>query len=112
MKHRIALLSLVVSLVSVPMHAYKTAAWIPAWDASALSSTQMNAGKLDESNPVWYSLSSTGAIVANWNAENPTWVAAMTGTRIIPTIQNVVNGSYDGTLAASLISTAASREAH
>jgi spore germination protein YaaH len=101
-----------LSLLSANAFAYRTAAWIPPWDAAALTSIQLHAGDLDESNPVWYSLSSSGAIVTNWNAENPTWLAAMTGTRVLPTIQNTVNGSFDGTLAETLLSTASSREAH
>src|SRR5438067_7951800 len=101
-----------LSLLAVPAFAYRAAAWIPPWDASALTSIQLHAGDLDESNPVWYSLSSSGAIVTNWNAENPTWLAAMTGTRILPTIQNTVNGTFDGAVAETLLSTAASREAH
>jgi len=103
---------LLLLLSSANAFAYRTAAWIPPWDASALTSIQLHAGDLDESNPVWYSLSSSGAIVTNWNAENPTWLAAMTGTRVLPTIQNAVNGSFDGTVAATLLSTASSRDAH
>jgi spore germination protein YaaH len=103
---------LILLLVAANAFAYRTAAWIPPWDAAALTSIQLHAGDLDESNPVWYSLSSGGAIVTNWNAENPTWLAAMTGTRVLPTIQNTVNRSFDGTVAETLLSTAASREAH
>jgi spore germination protein YaaH len=106
------ILLLTLLLSSANAFAYRTAAWIPPWDAAALTSIQLHAGDLDESNPVWYSLSPGGAIVANWNAENPTWLAAMTGTRILPTIQNTVNGSFDGSVAASLLSTPTSREAH
>jgi spore germination protein YaaH len=92
--------------------AYRIAAWIPPWDASSLTSIQQHAGSLDESNPIWYSMSSTGSIVVNWNGENPTWVAAMSGTQIIPTIQNVVSGSFNGSVAATVLSTATGRENH
>jgi len=112
MRLRSAVVVLLFVLSAAPAFAYRTAAWIPPWDSAALTSIQLHAGDLDESNPVWYSLSASGAIVTNWNAENPTWLAAMTGTRVLPTIQNVVNGSFDGTVAATLLSTAASREAH
>jgi spore germination protein YaaH len=36
----------------------------------------------------------------------------MTGSQLIPTIQNVVNHSFDGDAAASVLGTAQSREAH
>lgn len=109
---RVRLAVVLFFLISANAFAYRTAAWIPPWDSSALTSIQLHAGDLDESNPVWYSLSSSGAIVTNWNAENPTWLAAMTGTRILPTLQNTVNGAFDGTAVATLLSTASSRDAH
>lgn len=113
MNLRSAVTTFLLLLASTPLAAYyRTAAWIPPWDSAALTSIQQHAGKLDESNPVWYSLSSNGSIVTNWNAENPTWLAAMTGTRVIPTIQNLVNGSFNGTVVENLVSTAASRESH
>jgi spore germination protein YaaH len=91
--------------------AYKQSAWIPPWNAEALKSIQLNAGALSESNPVWYSWNANGTILKNWNAENPTWRAAMTGTLLLPTIQNVVNDSFDGAAAATVLATPASREA-
>lgn len=112
MRLRSAVVVIFIVLSAPALFAYRTAAWIPPWDNASLTSIQLHAGSLDESNPVWYSMTSTGAIVANWNAENPTWIAAMTGTRIIPTIQNVVNGSFDAAVAESLLATASSREAH
>jgi len=90
---------------------YKETAWIPPWNADALTSIQLNAGALTESNPVWYSWNADGTILKNWNAENATWRAAMTGTLLIPTIQNLVNDSFDGTAAATVLATSASREA-
>jgi len=32
--------------------AYRITAWIPPWDQNALTSIQMNAGAVSESNPV------------------------------------------------------------
>jgi len=112
MTFRSLFLVFAAALIATNSHAYRIAAWIPPWDQAALTSVQLHAGSLDESNPVWYSMSSSGAIVVNWNGENPTWIAAMTGTQIIPTIQNVVNGSYDAAVVAGLLATASSREAH
>ncbi len=94
------------------MYAYTFSAWVPAWDTNALTSMQLHAGSLDESNPGWYSLDGNGAIAKNWNAENPQLRAAMTGTRLLPTIKNYVNGSFNAAVVLSLIATADAREAH
>lgn len=90
--------------------AYRVSAWIPPWDQSALTSIQLH--KVDESNPVWYSRNADGTIAKNWNAENNTWRAAMTGSALVPTIQNVVNKSFDATAVQAMLATAPSREAH
>jgi spore germination protein len=92
--------------------AYRISAWIPPWDSNALTSIQANGGAITESNPVWYSLNADGSIAKNWNAENSAWRAAMTGSQIIPTLQNLVNRQFDGATTASLLSTAQSRESH
>jgi spore germination protein YaaH len=93
-------------------YAYRISAWVPTWDPNALTSMQLHAGSLDESNPGWYSLDATGAIVKNWNAENPDLRAALTGTRLIPTIKNYVNGSFNASVVTNMIATADSRERH
>jgi len=92
--------------------AYRNSAWIPPWNTSARTSLQSNLGALDEANPVWYSWNADGTMAKGWNAENSTWRAAMTGALLIPTVQNVVNRSFDGALAATVLGTAQSREAH
>lgn len=73
---------------------------------------QQHAGSIDESNPVWYNLASDGSIVRNWNAESATWRAAMSGTELLPTIQNFVDGRFNGSLVASIVDNPVSREAH
>jgi spore germination protein len=92
--------------------AYRVAVWIPPWDENALTSVQRNAGAISESNPVWYSWNADGSIARNWNAENPSLRAAMTGTQLMPTIQNFVAGSFNGTVVQNVLSSAAAREAH
>ena len=87
-------------------------AWIPPWDGNALTSIQMNAGALQESNPVWYSWNADGTIAKNWNAENDAWRAAMTGTRLMPTIQNVIAGSFSAIAVQTMLATADARDAH
>src|SRR5436190_15371261 len=94
-------------LVAAQSSAARIAAWIPPWDGNALTSIQLNANAVNESNPVWYSWNADGTIAKNWNAE--TWRAAMTGTQVIPTIQNVVNKSFDANAVATMLATPASR---
>jgi spore germination protein YaaH len=98
--------------IATQAFAYRITAWIPPWDQGALTSIQMNAGAVDEANPVWYSWNADGTIAKNWNAENNTWRAAMTGATLIPTIQNVVNKSFSATAVETMLATPASREAH
>lgn len=92
--------------------AYQNSVWIPPWISSALTSVQENGSAIDESNPVWYAWNADGTIAKNWNAENATWRAAMTGSRIVPTVQNVINKAFNGTLAASVLADPARRDAH
>lgn len=113
MKIRVAVLAIVLSAVAAAdSFAYKIAVWIPPWNSKALTSIQNNASAIQESNPVWYSLNADGSIAKNWNAENATWRAAMSGTELIPTIQNVVGGKFDASVVVNLISTADGRERH
>jgi len=90
----------------------RIAAWIPPWDNAALASMQQNASAISEANPVWYSWNADTTIAKNWNAENEAWRAAMSAAQMLPTIQNVVKGSYDGNAVAAMLATAATREAH
>jgi spore germination protein len=92
--------------------AYRVAVWIPTWDDNALTTVQRNAGAISESNPVWYSWNADGSIARNWNAENPALRAAMTGTQLMPSIQNFVAGSFNGTVVKNVLATASSRDAH
>jgi spore germination protein YaaH len=103
---------LFLAMSAVPAMAARISVWVAPWDANSLTSLQLHAGAMSESNPVWYSMDPSGGIVLNWNGENPTWRAAMTGTEIVPTIQNVVNGSYNADVVLSLIATTTSRDAH
>jgi spore germination protein YaaH len=108
---RFAILVLLAG-VAGPASAYKLSAWIPTWDPAALETMQRNAGSLDESNPSWYTLTAQGEIAKNWNAEAPELRAALTGTRLVPTIKNYVDGSFNADVMTALLSTAASRERH
>lgn len=99
-------------LVATQAFAYRISVWIPPWNQDALTSIQMNASAVSESNPVWYGWNADGTIAKNWNAENATWRAAMTGSTLMPTIQNVVSGSFSATAVATMLATPDAREAH
>jgi spore germination protein len=114
MRSRIAfVLATLALLTALPSFAsYRTSVWIPTWDANALPSIQLNAGKLDESNPCWYQIAADGTFTKEWNAENPSLRAAMTGTQILPTIQNYLNGGFDDSVVIKIASNPALRETH
>jgi spore germination protein len=92
--------------------AYRVSVWVPPWISGALTTIQTNGGAIDESNPVWYSWNADTSIAKNWNAENSTWRAAMTGSSLVPTIQNVVDKSFTASGAVTMLSTVESREQH
>lgn len=113
MRTRLAVFATLFTLfASSTFAAYRNSAWIPPWREEALTSLQKNIGAIQESNPVWYLWNADGSIAKAWNAENPTWRAAMTGSEILPTIQNIVGGSFNGTAAATVLGSATSRDAH
>ncbi len=110
---RAAVVVFAVALSASPAFAYRIAAWIPGWDPNALTSTQTHAGLLSESNPTWYNFNSDGSLAKNTPvAEDPTWRAAMTGTALIPSIQNTTSSGFNATVALNVLSTAATRQTH
>jgi spore germination protein YaaH len=109
---RVATIAAVVLTLAVQSFgAYRISVWAPPWNSNALTSVQKNGGSITESNPVWYLWNADASIAKGWNAENPTWRASMSGD-VVPTIQNVVNGSFNGDAAAAMLANAASRETH
>jgi spore germination protein len=112
MRFRAGFAAVLLIGLAVPSYAYRMSVWIPPWDRNALTSTQANAGRLDESNPVWYTITADGSVAKLDNAENSSLRAAMTGTDIIPTIQNYINGAWAGQAVADIIATAEGRERH
>src|SRR6185295_9802563 len=99
-------------ITATPSFAYRIAAWIPGWDPNALTSTQVHAGSMSESNPTWYNFNSDGSLAKKTAAEDPTWRAAMTGTALMPTIQNTTSSGWNQTVALNVLSTATNRETH
>ncbi|GAC1428805.1 MAG: hypothetical protein NVSMB68_00880 [Thermoanaerobaculia bacterium] len=113
MRPRRVLLTLAVFVLAPPVFGgYRIASWIPGWDPNALTSTQMHAGSMSESNPTWYRLNSDGTLAKNDLAEDPTWRAAMTGTALLPTVQNTTTTGFNQAVALSVLDTAAHRETH
>src|SRR6266508_4623186 len=109
---RVAIFAFAVVVTASPVLAYRIAAWIPGWDPNALTSTQTHAGLMSESNPTWYQLNSDGSLAKKTAAEDPTWRAAMTGTELMPTLQNTTASGWNQSAALNVLSTAANRENH
>jgi len=112
MRFRAASFSILLFSFAIPSHAYRMSAWVPSWDTRALASMQMNAGKLDEANPVWYEIKADGTFTKVFNAESPDMRAALSGVELVPTIQNYVNSTFDGNLVATVIASPTLREQH
>src|SRR5258707_15710374 len=93
---RIAAIAALLFSFAVSTFAYQESAWITPWNADALKSLQSNLGTLNETNPVWYSWNADGTPLKNWNAENASWRSSMTGTLLVPTVQNIINGGFHG----------------
>jgi spore germination protein len=106
-----AVAAVLATLATQSFAAYKVSVWIPPWSTAALTSIQANGGAITESNPVWYAWNADYSIAKQWNAENPTWRSSMGGL-LIPTVQNLVNDSFDGNAAAAMLANATTREAH
>ena len=98
--------------LALPGYAYRTSAWVPSWDGSAVTTMERHAGSLTETNPGWYSAAADGSITKNWGAEDPRMRAALSGTQLLPTIKNYVNGRFDGPMIATLVSSPDLREKH
>ncbi|HXI12306.1 MAG TPA: glycosyl hydrolase family 18 protein [Thermoanaerobaculia bacterium] len=112
MRFRVFAFAAAFMAMSVSASAYRTSVWIAPWEQSSLTSVQINGAHISESNPVWYSMNADGSIAKNGNAENPTWRAAMVGSELIPTIQNVVASRFNGSTVVNLLSSPATRESH
>jgi spore germination protein len=107
-----AAVAFLVIALATPLHGYRMSAWVPAWDDRALVSMQMNAGKLDEANPGWYSLTRGGGIARNENAEAADLRAALSGVALVPTIANFTSDGFDGSMVAGVVQSPALRESH
>ena len=99
-------------LFAVPGYAYRTAAWVPAWDSNATTILQQQAGNLSESNPGWYYANADGTITITSSGIDSRLRAALSGTELVPTIKNYVNGSFDGAMMETIVASSTLREKH
>lgn len=107
-------LLIVALLVAATANAgpYRFSTWIVPFDSHSLRSIEMHAGKLSESNPVWLMPKDDGSVAVDPAADDPTWRAAMIGTRIVPTIQNDTMGKMGIMMVQTIIETPALRDRH
>lgn len=102
----------ILLFTAVPSFAYEFSTWIPTWDSAALASMRVNAGRLDEANPSWYTVAEDGSVARNWNAEDSELRAALAGVRLVPTIKNYINGKFDAPLMSAILASSELREQH
>jgi len=103
---------LLYALPSVALAGYRIASWVPDWTTNSLTSTQANASRMTESNPTWFTFNSDGTLSRNAAATDPVWRAAMTGTELLPTIQNTTASGFDKNLVVSMLGSVFNRERH
>src|SRR4030088_3366565 len=112
MRSRAGWLSLLLFGLAIPSHGYRMSAWVPSWDAKAVTSMPLNAGKLDEANPPWYQIAADGGVTKNYNAEAAELRAALSGIDLIPTGQSYSGGKFDGNAVANIVASTNLREKH
>lgn len=94
MRIRIALSALI--LMSASAHAsYRISVWQPRTDV-ARERVRQHAGIITETNPVFYTMTTNGALVESSKATNSLWTSALAGTEVLPTFQNTIDYSYWG----------------
>jgi spore germination protein YaaH len=87
-------------------------AWVPSWDSNATTILERQAGNLAESNPGWYYAAADGSVTLSPSGINSRLRSALSGTELMPTIKNYVNGGFDGDMMATLLASPALREKH
>src|SRR5688572_7001749 len=110
---RVAIVALLlIGAVASPASAYRMSTWVVPWDDRSAESVRRNASALDETNPVWFTLSESGDIVPMSAADDYVWRSALSGTHVTPTIQNYINGRWRGDVVAAIVSDPVRRQAH
>jgi spore germination protein YaaH len=109
-----ALLLLTIATQWIPTAAAseprKVSAWLPYWDSRGFQSFLNNADLYAELSPVWYELSTSGAITPYSGAADPTVIngAKSKAVAVIPMISN----AFDGARVHAMLATTSSRAAH
>jgi len=101
-----------LAVFSISSCAYNSSVWLTPWDAASTASVMTNRASITEVNPVWYTISKSGEIVPNWNAEDPRVRKAFARHRLVPTIQNFSDGHFDPAVVEPLMATAEGRDRH
>jgi spore germination protein YaaH len=95
MRNRIVLSALLLA-ASASVHAsYRISVWQPRTDI-ARERVRQHAGVITETNPVFYTMTTNGALVESSKAYNTLWTSALVGTEVLPTFQNTVDYTYWG----------------
>ncbi|HEY0157634.1 MAG TPA: FG-GAP-like repeat-containing protein [Thermoanaerobaculia bacterium] len=82
--------------MSASAHAtYRISVWQPRTEV-ARDRVRQHAGIITETNPVFYTMTTNGALVESSKAYNTTWTSALAGTEVLPTFQNTVDYTYWG----------------
>lgn len=112
MRSRFVIAAVLLFALAMPGYAYRMSAWVPSWDANALTTMQVQAGNLHEANPGWYTIAADGTFTRNYKAEDLSMRAALTGAQLVPTIKNYIGGRFDGQIVAAIVNDPVLREKH
>jgi spore germination protein YaaH len=95
MRIRIAFSALILAMSASAHASYRISVWQPRTEV-ARERVRQHAGIITETNPVFYTMTTNGAIVESSKAYNTTWTSSLAGTEILPTFQNTVDYTYWG----------------
>jgi spore germination protein YaaH len=95
MRIRLVLSALLLAASASMNASYRISVWQPRTDI-ARESVRQHAGIITETNPVFYTMTTNGALVESSKAYNTLWTSALAGTEVLPTFQNTVDYTYWG----------------
>ena len=95
MRIRIAVSALLLAMSASAHASYRISVWQPRTDV-ARERVRQHAGIITETNPVFYTMTTNGALVESSKATNTLWTGALIGTEVLPTFQNTVDYTYWG----------------
>lgn len=92
--------------------AYRMTAWVVTWDPASAESMRRYGSSIEETNPVWFVLSEAGEIVPRPEADDYRFRAALSGTHVVPTLQNNIDGVWRGDVVAAIVEDPVRRAQH